>query len=261
MAEALGPGSDLALIVVGLPGDAEHEALFRKTVDAWRKWLTGPLSFPPGAIRILTSEARTAEAGQSTATLESIRREVAEIRARLAPEGRLWVFFLGHANAREGHVYFHLPGQDLRDDECGVLFRGIACREQVFWITTAASGAFLPALSTPGRIVITATAGEQETNETEFPHALAEVCGREPGSLDQDRDGKVSVEDVFLQTIQLVESRYQTDRRVATEHALLDDNGDRVGTEHPDVPSGPAGSGKPQDGTLARRTIIQKSGR
>jgi len=151
-----------------------------------------------------------------------------------------------------------LPGPDLRDDECGALFRGITCQEQVFWITTAASGAFLPALSTPGRIVITATEGEQETNETEFPHALAEVGGREPSSLDEDHDGKVSVLEVYLQTIQLVETRYHADQRVATEHALLDDNGDHAGTEHPEITAHPPGAGKPPDGTLARQTVIQK---
>ena len=59
-------------------------------------------------------------------------------------EGRLWVLFLGHANLREGHAFFHLPGPDLGDEECARMFAGIACREQVFWITTAASGVFLP---------------------------------------------------------------------------------------------------------------------
>jgi hypothetical protein len=261
VAETSSPGPDRALIVVGLPGDAEHETLFRETVNAWQKWLTGPLRFPTGSVRILTAATGTAEAGEQTATLESIRREVSEIRTKLAPAGRLWVMFLGHANLREGHVYFHLPGPDLRDDECGALFQDIPCREQVFWITTAASGAFLPALSTPGRIVITATQGEQETNETEFPHALAEVCGREPKSLDQDGDGTISVLDVYLQTIQVVEARYHADKRVATEHALIDDNGDHSGTEHPDAAARPAGPGKPRDGTLARQTVIQKSGR
>ena len=259
--EVSSPGPDRALIVVGLPGDAEHETLFRETVNAWRKWLTGPLRFPAGSVRILTAATESAEAGEKTATLESIRREVSEIRAKTTPAGRLWVLLLGHTNRREGHVYFHLPGQDLRDDEFGVLFQNIPCREQVFWITTAASGAFLPALSRPGRIVITATGSDQETNETEFPHVLAEVCGRAPRSLDQDRDGTVSVLDVFLQTIQVVEARYHADLRVATEHALLDDNGDHAGTEHPDITARPPEAGKPPDGTLARQTVIQKLGR
>ena len=136
-----------ALIVVGLPGDSEHETLFQETTKAWREWLTGPLKFPRDAVHVLFGTSENAELGSKPATRESMRREVQDIRSRLTAEGRLWVLFLGHANLREGHAFFHLPGPDLGDEECARMFAGIACREQVFWITTAASGVFLPGLS------------------------------------------------------------------------------------------------------------------
>jgi hypothetical protein len=244
------------LIVVGLPGDAEHEALFRNTVKTWRDWLTGPLEFPRDSVRLFFGAAGDAGLGSKPATRESIQRAVEEIRARLGTEGRLWVLFLGHANFREGHAYFHLPGRDLSDQECSTLFAGIPCREQVFWITTAGSGAFLPGLSAPGRIVITATMSGQETNETEFPQALAEICWREPKDLDQDGDGKISVWEVFLKTTEAVEERFSKDQRALTEHALLDDNGDRRGTERPERGEPPPKPGGVGDGTLARRMVI-----
>lgn len=249
------------LIVVGLPGDSEHETLFRETVKTWREWLTGPLKFPRDSVHILFGADGDAELGREPATRESIRRKVDDIRGRLAAEGRLWVLFLGHANLRERHAFFHLSGPDLRDDECAALFAGISCREQVFWVTTASSGAFLPGLSAPGRIVITATMAGHETNETEFPHALAEVCRMELRDIDQDGDGRISVWEVFLRTTEAVDARFRKDQRASTEHALLDDNGDRKGSERPE-PSGPAPkAGEQQDGTLARRTFIFRTGR
>lgn len=139
-----------ALIVIGLPGDPEHEELFRETAKAWRSWLIGPLKFPRDAVHVLFGASENAELGSKPATRESIHREVDHIRSRLTAEGRLWVLFLGHANPREGHAYFHLPGPDLGDEECAAVFAGIPCRQQVFWITTAASGAFLPGLSAGG---------------------------------------------------------------------------------------------------------------
>jgi len=254
-------GADRALIVAGLPGDAAHEALFRETVQAWRRWLTGPLRFPAGAVRILFGAAGDRELAQGPATREAIADEVVRIRGDLVPEGRLWVLFLGHANHREGHAYFHLPGPDLREDEYRGLFEGLRCREQVFWITTAASGPFLPALSARGRIVITACQGDQESNETEFPHALADVSRLPPRDLDRDGDGKVTIWELFVRTTEAVESRFEADHRAPTEHALLDDNGDGVGTERPERSSRPSRSGGPQDGMLARQTIIFESGR
>jgi hypothetical protein len=41
-----------ALILVGLPGDTDHEALFTSVAEQWRDWLTGPLGFAPENVRI-----------------------------------------------------------------------------------------------------------------------------------------------------------------------------------------------------------------
>jgi hypothetical protein len=240
--------TDRALIVVGLPGDSAHEALFRQTARRWREGLTGPLGFPADRVRVLFGAG--GEDG-GPATREAIAREVQEARTVLAAEGRLWVLVLGHANQDSGHAFLHLPGPDLRDDEFAALFQDLACREQVFWLTMSASGWFLPALSAKGRIVIAATARDQEFNETEFPHALADVIQQPPREVDQDGDGRVSVWELFLRTAEAVESRFASDRRAPTEHAQLDDDGDGVGTERPD-----GSSDESKDGSLAKKALL-----
>jgi hypothetical protein len=256
------PQGDIALIVVGLPGDDEHAALFKDTVLTWQKWLTGSLQFPTDGVRILFGDRGEPSLGAGPATRQAVADEVAAIRRRLAPEGRLWVFLLGHANVSAQHAFLHLPGPDLRDDELAALFKGIACREQVFWVTMAASGWFLADFSIQGRIVITATTRDLEFNETEFPHALADVSGRAPTELDQDGDGKVSVWEVFDRTSAAVEARFKGDKRAPTEHALLDDNGDKVGTERSDPTQTNSPKEKPakresQDGELAKKTFLR----
>ncbi len=248
--EAPGPVADRALIIVGLPGDREHELLFRTTAGAWRAWLTGPLGFPETGVRLLAGS--TAEEGfaDAPATRESIAREVEAVVAGSGPAGRTWVLVLGHANVDDGHAFLHLPGPDFRDDEFGAIFRGLKGREQVFWITTPAAGWFLPPLSTPGRVVVAATERDAEFNETEFPHALAEVSRLPSSRLDANNDGRVSVAELFAATVDRVEARFAADKRIPTEHAQLDDDGDGRGTE----PRSPARSPAP-DGALAARTF------
>jgi hypothetical protein len=253
---------DRALIVVGLPGDDEHEALFRATAQAWQSWLTRSLQFPAGGVRVLFGERGEPALGAGAATKEAIAAEATALRSGLAADGRLWVLLLGHGNLRGRHGFFHLPGPDLRDDELAALFAGLACREQVFWLTMSASGWFLPAFSSANRIVITATVPDQEFNETEFPHVLAEVSQRKAADLDQDHDGKVSVWELFVQTAQAVEERFSSDSRAPTEHAQLDDNGDQRGTEPPEpVKAGSSKEttkkGEVRDGELAKRTFLR----
>jgi hypothetical protein len=248
-------GTSHALILVGLPGDAEHEALFASVAGQWRAWLTDALGFRPADIRVLFGPSGRPGLARGPADRASIRRAVADLRRRLRPEDRLWVFFLGHGDYDGEHASFHLPGPDLREDELGRLFAGITCREQVFWMTTSASGWFLRPLSARGRVVITATAADEEYNETEFPQALAAVSRLPRERLDANRDGKVSLLELYRRTVAEVEARFAADRRLPTEHAQLDDNGDGRGTEEP-VVDADATKKPTADGRLAARIFL-----
>ncbi|HEV3261092.1 MAG TPA: hypothetical protein VG013_29845 [Gemmataceae bacterium] len=244
-----------ALIVVGLPGDTEHDKLFESTARQWRRWLTRDLGFSQADVRVLFGRKGKSGLASGPATRAAIERHVANLKQAMHRDDRLWVFFLGHGDYDGEHASFQLPGPDLRDDHLAKLFAGVRCREQVFWMTTSASGWFLRGLSARGRIVITATAADEEYNETEFPHALAEVSRLSPDRLDANKDGKVSVLELYRYTVAEVGRRFAADRRIPTEHAQLDDNGDGVGTEQP-VADGGAGQKSTADGRLAARTFL-----
>jgi hypothetical protein len=244
-----------ALILVGLPGDADHETLFADVARQWRDWLTDSLGFAPDDVHVLFGRSGRTGLAKGPANRAAVEREVADLKAGLHKDDRLWVFFLGHADYDGEHARFHIAGSDLRNDELGKLFSGIDCKEQVFWMTNSASGWFLKSMAAKGRIVITATAAEDEFNETEFPEALATVAKLPAEDLDADKDGKVSVLEVFRKTVAEVEHRFASDKRAPTEHAQLDDNGDGRGTEQPVVEGEP--DKKPTaDGALAARTYL-----
>jgi hypothetical protein len=236
-----------ALIIVGLPGDAEHEKLFADTARQWRDWLTDSLDFE---VTVLFGRSGKPPLANAPATREAIENAIADLKKSLRAEDRLWVFFLGHGDYDGERASFHLPGRDLHAGDLGKLFAEIACKEQVFWLTHAVSDRFVKPLSAKGRIVIAATADE-EFNETEFPQALATVIGK----LRPDNGEKLSILDLYRRTVAEVEARFAADKRVPTEHAQLDDNGDGAGTEQPVVE--PKGDKKPTaDGRLAARTFL-----
>jgi hypothetical protein len=57
---------------------------------------------------------------------------------------------------------------------------------------------------------------------------LAEAIGDAKSDLDQD--GQTSLLEAFLSASARVKEFYKTEGRLATEHALIDDNGDGLGT-------------------------------
>jgi hypothetical protein len=245
-----------ALIVMGLPGDEEHERLFADTAKQWREWLIGPVGFKPAEVRVLSGGAAKNGVSQGPATRETIEKEAARLKQSLRRGDRLWVLFLGHANYDGEHAWFHLPGPDLREDEIGKLFAGLPCREQLFWMTTAESGRFVKSLSAKGRIMIAATRANGEDNEPEFPQALSAVVARPLAALDVNKDGKLSVLELYYRIMAEVQARYAADKRLSTEHSQLDDNGDGVGAERPLVVEPGKKIGPGDDGILSLATVL-----
>lgn len=250
-------GQRWAVIIVGLPGDAEHEKLFRDTADAWQKWLTETLEFQADHVLRLPAQANDKEETPPALTADAVRKQLADLQGKLKPEDSLWVFTLGHGNYDGKEAWFHVSGRDPSGADLGRWLSEIRCREQVIWLTHSSSGWFVKPLSQPRRIVIAATAADDESNETEFPHALATAAKLPIAELDTDKDEKVSIAELFTAVTREVEKRFKTDNRIPTEHAQLDDNGDGKGTEslatkdQPD--SGPAAK---IDGELARKTYL-----
>src|SRR5262249_572604 len=146
-------------------------------------------------------------------------------------EDTFWVIVMGHAHYDGRHSHLNIPGPDLDERAFAKLFSGLKSREQVFFITTPASGFFLKPLAAPGRIVITATEADPEANETLLGHVIAETLANPSEGIDRDKDGKVSLFELYVAVATSVMKQFADDENLPTEHAKLDDNGDGHGSE------------------------------
>jgi hypothetical protein len=108
----------------------------------------------------------------------------------------------------------------------------------------SASGEFIKSLAAKGRIVITATRNGQETNATRFAGFF--ISALTATDADTDQDGHTSVLEAFAYASRLTGDYYKRAGRLASEHALLDDNGDGVGHEKAEA----------GEGLLARATYL-----
>ena len=223
-------------IVVGLPGDRPHQIQFGALIDQWSDWLASGLGVPPDNLTVLSaaplSNAPLKGVGeQLPADAKSVTEHLQQLAAELDEEDSLWVFFLGHANHDGQRALFHLPGPDLSATEYGKILKPLRCREQVIWLTMGSSGWFLKPLSREGRLVVAATLTDAEPNETEFPHALADVMQQNSTELDENHDEQISLMEFLSAVVTRVNQRYKDDERAPTEHAQLDDDGNGRGTE------------------------------
>jgi hypothetical protein len=205
------------------------------------------------------------------ATREAVTEAVAAARKRVAPEDGLWVIVLGHAHHDGRQAWWNLPGPDMTAADFGKLFAGLDCREQVFVMTTSLSGYFVKPLARRDRVVIAATEADSETNETTFPAVFAQtlVTGLNPAEQDFDKDGRLTLFDLYVAVAKEVAENYASAELLATEHAQLDDDGDGVGhelqnlylpVEQGGTPPGKRPKGRPQrDGARAARILLSPS--
>lgn len=224
-----------ALILCGHPGDAEHAKSFAATVEKLREGLTTTVGVPPARQHVVFGSDAPKDVAGATgpATREAVAAAVAGVVKALGPDDGLWVISLGHGHHDGRQAWWNLPGPDLSAAEFAKLFAGVTCKEQVFVMTASLSGYFVAPLARRDRVVIAATEADAETNETAYAAAFAQVlaAGLTLADHDADKDGRLTLFDLYVAVAREVAQTYATAEQVATEHAQLDDDGDGVGHE------------------------------
>ncbi|WP_406697906.1 hypothetical protein V5E97_03545 [Singulisphaera sp. Ch08] len=220
------------LIVVGAPGSSEYEARFRQWAGQWQG-AAKKASAESIPIGLDHDQAQDTSQGKDTGTdatptdhdrLQAILAEKAKAGPRQAP---LWIVLIGHGTSDGREAKFNLRGPDVTDLE---LFEWLKPLQRPIAIINcaSASGPFLNRLSGPDRVIVTATRSGNEQNYARFGQHLAEAIANP--SADLDKDGQVSLLEAYLTASGRVEESYRAQSQLATEHALIDDNGDKLGT-------------------------------
>lgn len=236
------------LIVSGLGGEQYYSDLFHRWATTLNQVATTRLGISPERVmRLAEDPSRDPEfiAAQSRKehVLDAIRR-----LGQAADEGDIVALvYLGHATGRGGQALLNLPGPDLSASELAAALDVLAGRTVVAVIAAPSSAPFVEALSAPGRVVITATANTSENQHTRFGGHFVDAFAEDAADLDKDKE--VSLLEAFRYATREVARGFETEGRIRTEHAMLDDDGDGKGSRDP-------GSGE-GDGMFAARVSLK----
>lgn len=198
--------------VAGLGGEPDYEQRF----TAAARDLDKVFKAAGTTAHVYTLMGPQATAAQLSATL-------AEVARQAKAEDDLVLILIGHGSF-DGTVYkFNLVGPDLTAAEIATMCDRIAARRQLIVDTTSASGGSVAALERSGRAVITATKSGTEKNATVFARYWVEAL-QDPSS-DTDKSDSVSALEAFTYATRKTAAFYDSQKRLATEHAVFDDTG------------------------------------
>jgi hypothetical protein len=222
-------GRRFLLVVSGLGGEDYYRELFHRWSLNLLDLAHRRYGIPDAHTVYLAADSVTGADGVSRKP--DVLTAIANLNEASAPGDRIIVTLIGHGTAVGPHAHFNLPGPDLTPQELAQALEPLQGRRLAVVNTAPASAAFLAALSGEQRVVITATANPAETQHTRFAGFFIEALAGD--DADADKDGVVSLLEAFRFARRGVERAFERDNRLATEHALLDDNGDANGSPKP----------------------------
>ncbi len=239
------------LVVSGVGGDPQFSDRFTRwgtaVVDAARR-----LAVPEANVSFLAERPERDSRIRGPATKERLETAVREVAERAEPGAEVLIVLFGHGSDRRGEPRFNLVGPDVTAAELAAWLAPCKARRVVVVNTASASGGFIPVLAGPGRVVVAATKSAFERNATTFGEYFvrALTAGGTEGAeaADTDKDGRLSVLEAFDYARREVARAYEREKRLLTEHALLEDDGDGKGSTEPNAASG--------DGVLAASVFL-----
>jgi hypothetical protein len=200
------------VIVAGLGGEPDYEQRFvaaAKDLDRIFK-AAGPTA------HVYTLAGPQATAKQLTETMDAVARDA-------KADDDFTLILIGHGSFDGVEYKFNLVGPDVTAAEIAAMCDRIAARRQLVVDTTSTSGGAVQVLERPGRAVIAATKSGTEKNATVFTRYWVEAL--EDPAADVDKSDSISAMEAFTYAATKTAAFYDSQKRLATEHAVFNDVG------------------------------------
>ena len=218
-------GGTYYVTVSGLGGEPDYEQRFASIASDLDKTFKNS----GGNVHVYTlagSEATHARLGEI----------LSQIAGQAKPEDDFVLILIGHGSFDGVEYKFNLVGPDISGVELAALCDRIPSRRQLIVNTTSASGGSIAALQKPGRAVVAATKSGTEKNATVFARYWVEAL-RDP-TADVDKNDAITALEAFQYAANKAAAFYDSQKRLATEHAVFEDTGKNEPVRAPATESG-----------------------
>lgn len=210
------PDRQSVITVIGAPGTEEYGQQFNEWSERWQSAATS-------ANADFVSIGTTESVGLSDR--EQLQQQLAQIESDSTEP--LWLVLIGHGTFDGKVAKFNLQGPDVTATELAEWLQRVN-RPVAVINCASASGPFINALAGDNRVIVTSTKSGFEQNFARFGDFISRAIV--DTTFDLDKDEQTSLLEAFIAASSRVDEFYKQEGRLATEHALLDDNGDGLGT-------------------------------
>lgn len=202
-------------IIQGLGGNEQYEEQFNEQ--------RGKIST---AAETLTAADRIMTFHGEAATREALLSHFEALKDSMTDEDRAAIYLIGHGSFDGFDYKFNLPGPDITGEDLKQLLGSLPGRNHFLLNTSSTSGAMLAAITgdeeseeTGGNILISATRNGNERNATHFGRFFADALTSEEADI--NKNNSISVQEAFDYAARNVESYFEGESKLATEHPQI----------------------------------------
>jgi hypothetical protein len=159
----------------------------------------------------------------SDGTRAHLTQVLNQVATEAKPADDFVLILIGHGSFDGFEYKFNLIGPDISGDDLAELCDKIPSKRQLIVNTTSASGGSIIPLQKPGRAVIAATKSGTEKNATIFARFFVEAL-QDPAA-DTNKDDSISALEAYVYAAKKTADFYDSEKRLATEHAVFEDTG------------------------------------
>ena len=198
-------GATHCVTVAGLGGEPDYEQRFAAQAQELEKLLKP------------VCEVKTFHGPAATKT--AVRGAIDGIAKTSKADDLFVLTLIGHGTYDGNEYKFNIPGADFSSSELASILDRVPAKQLVM-NGTSSSGASIHALQKPNRTLVVATKSGTEKNATVFPRYWIEAL-RDPSS-DTDKNETITAMEAFKFAELKTKQFYETNKRIATEHAQID---------------------------------------
>ena len=237
-----------AIILSGIGGDPDYE----KMIDGWGQDLHTTLGASDmSRDQLYWLAGKKLEGAHAESSKAEVTKLLTALAARVRTQDSVAVYLIGHGSYDEYDYRFNMPGADFTSRELAGMMDQLKAERQLVVNMTSSSGGSISDLRRKGRVLLSSTTAGQERNFSVFARYF--VAGVQDSAADADKNETISALEAYRYAIREVTRYYETAKRLATEHAVLEDKGETDGVREPNAENG--------QGLLAAAIAVRKLGK
>ena len=196
--------------IAGLGGEPDYEQRFTKLAAD----LDRVFNSAGATSHVFTLSGKEATRARLLATLDTVAKQAKH-------EDNFVLTLIGHGTYDGVQYKFNLIGPDISAAALAEACARIASKRQLIVNTTSASGGSVTELARNGRAVIAATKSGTERNATVFSRYWVDAL--QDSAADGDKNESISALEAFKYATAKTAAFYDSQKRLATEHAVFVD--------------------------------------